>query len=64
MSQSDDYRAQAKLSFEIANCLSDKVAAERVRDSARKSLRVADRLTQMEEGLSEIPIVASSRETT
>jgi hypothetical protein len=41
MSQSDDYRAQAKLSFEIANCLSDNnEAAGRVRESARKSLRV------------------------
>jgi hypothetical protein len=48
MSQSDDYRAQAKLSFEIANCLSDKEAAERVRESARKSLRVSDRLAAME----------------
>ena len=63
MSQSDDYRAQAKLSLEIANCLSDKEAAELVRESARKSLRVADRLTQMEAEPSEIRAVASSRET-
>ena len=59
MSQSDDYRAQAKLSFEIANCLCDNEAAERVRESARKSLRVADRLAQMEAQLGVIPDMES-----
>jgi hypothetical protein len=57
MSQSDDYRAQAKLSFEIADCLSDKEAAERVRESARKSLRVADQLAQTEAQPGDIPTV-------
>jgi hypothetical protein len=54
MSESDDYRAQAKLSFQIANCLSDPEAAERVRESARKALRIADRLVVMEAQLGTI----------
>ncbi len=48
MTDAEHYRAQAALSFEIADCLSDKEAAERVRESARKTIRLAERLEAAE----------------
>jgi hypothetical protein len=42
------YRAQAELSFKIADSLSDHIAAEEVRTTARKYLRRAEELEQTE----------------
>ena len=45
------YRAQAELSFQIAESLSDPIAAEDVRTTARKYLRSAEELEQLERTL-------------
>jgi hypothetical protein len=45
------YRAQAELSFEIADSLSDHIAAEDVRATARKYLRRAEELERTERAL-------------
>ena len=42
------YRAQAELSFQIAALLSDHIAAEDVRNTARRYLRRAEELERVE----------------
>jgi hypothetical protein len=48
LKNADRYRAQAELSFRIAECLSDHVAAEGVRADARRYERLADKLDEEE----------------
>ena len=45
------YRAQAELSFQIADILSDHLAAEDIRATARKYLHRAEELEQAERAL-------------